>query len=116
MTEKIGCGSVVSNNKAQNMASQEGAAFGPGTNFGYPYDDLCYATFGSGEVKKDSFIEGYDEEGLPIELEFNPNAVKAQGFINKYSGGYSKILPVNLNQTNFFAIMVQDELIAKNWF
>ena len=73
MSAKMDCGSVVSNNKAASKAAQEDSKVGPGTKFGYPYDDFCYATYGSGNIRTEPFVEGKDEDGNPIELTFEKN-------------------------------------------
>ena len=72
MTKKVECGSVVSNNKALDQAAQVGETTGPNSEFGYPYDDICYATHKPKTIRKESFMDGHDEDGKEVEIEFNP--------------------------------------------
>ena len=103
MTKKIECGSVVSNNKALDKAAREGKTTGPDSEFGYPYDDICYATHKPKNIRTETFIDGFDEDGNPVQAEYNPRATKALGFLNKYRGGFSKVIKLDMNDTAFFA-------------
>lgn len=78
MTKKIDCGSVVSNNKALDKAAREGKTVGPDSEYGYPFDDLCYATYKPKTIRKETILDGVNETtGEPIELEFDKGATKA---------------------------------------
>jgi hypothetical protein len=90
MTKKIECGSVVSNNKALDKAAREGKTTGPDSEYGYPFNDACY---GAGvkpkTLRTESYVDGHNATtGEEIVIEFDKGATKAQGFLNKYKGGF----------------------------